>query len=347
MSATAIERATAAACWLLGAATAGVPLTQTYALARAVVREAVERWPEWWDTEAVGPPWREADVRMLDELHGGLKRLGLVRRRGRKLLTTKRGSELARNPAALLEQLAADLGGGKEFGEVVASAVVDALLASDTCRHAELRRAAAEAASWDGWTDEFGQPPRADAMSWDVSEILARGEAYGLIERRPDPSGHRWSTVFALTEAGRPLLASGTAEPTTGEVLVFDAELVSAEGVSARLAVGAEQHLTALHDAIQRAFGWFDDHLYSFWLDGQFWGDKSQEFTTPDVPDEAPATADVPMAELGLRPGARIAYIFDFGDEWRVLLTLRERVPADGGPYPRVLERVGEAPPQY
>lgn len=111
--------------------------------------------------------------------------------------------------------------------------------------------------------------------------------------------------------------------------------------------MGAEQHLTVLHDVIQEAFGWLDDHLYSFWLDGQFWGDSAQEFTIPIEPDGRAATADLPIAELGISLGARLAYVFDFGDEWRVLLTLREQTETDGGTYPRVVERVGAAPPQY
>jgi predicted nucleotidyltransferase len=32
------------------------------------------------------------------------------------------------------------------------------------------------------------------------------------------------------------------------------------------------------------------------------------------------------LAELRLKVGARIAYVFDYGDDWRVMLTLRERV---------------------
>lgn len=50
---------------------------------------------------------------------------------------------------------------------------------------------------------------------------------------------------------------------------------------------------------------------------------------------------------LRLAKGQRIAYVFDFGDEWRVRLTLRQIIADDGGMYPRLLESVGEAPPQY
>jgi hypothetical protein len=65
------------------------------------------------------------------------------------------------------------------------------------------------------------------------------------------------------------------------------------------------------------------------------------------VPETEGPEADVPLAELGLEPGARIAYVFDYGDEWRVELTLRERDEADGGQYPRILSREGTAPRQY
>lgn len=108
-----------------------------------------------------------------------------------------------------------------------------------------------------------------------------------------------------------------------------------------------QQHLTVLHDAIQDAFGWYDDHHYSFWLDRQFWGNDAHEFTSPIEPDGPAATADLPIAELGIAPGGCLAYVFDFGDERRVLLTLRELSECDGGAYPRVVERIGSAPPQY
>ena len=143
------------------------------------------------------------------------------------------------------------------------------------------------------------------------------------------------------------MFGAGPQDSRSMTVLIFDAQLLNVPGVSARVAVGAEQHLTALHDAIQEAFGWEDDHLYSFWLDNTFWGDSGSEITSPLVPDEAPRTADLPIAELDLQPGRQIAYVFDFGDEWRVRLTLQATEPGDGGRYPRVVERTGQAPPQY
>jgi hypothetical protein len=45
--------------------------------------------------------------------------------------------------------------------------------------------------------------------------------------------------------------------------------------------------------------------------------------------------------------GEKLAYLFDFGDECRVLLTLKTIRADDGRPYPLVLAAVGDAPPQY
>jgi hypothetical protein len=67
----------------------------------------------------------------------------------------------------------------------------------------------------------------------------------------------------------------------------------------------------------------------------------------PGDPDEGRRTADVPLAELDLVVGAKIAYVLDFGDDWRVRPTRREQTQPDGGTYPRVLQRDGIAPPQY
>ena len=142
------------------------------------------------------------------------------------------------------------------------------------------------------------------------------------------------------------VLGRSRTDVTGRDVFVFDAELLNVGGVSARVAVAGHEHLTALHDAIQQAFNWENDHLYAFWPDGQFWGDAAAERVIPGAPDTDSKTADVPVDELRLKIGATIAYVFDYGDEWRVMLTLRERIEG-GGPIPRVSERRGKAPDQY
>jgi Plasmid pRiA4b ORF-3-like protein len=348
MTQAEIEKATAPALWLLGQSADGIPLTQTHALARTVVREAAERWPSWWDAELFGPPHRETDLAVLHALDDGLRRLRLVRRRGRRLMATARGRNLVADPAALLSVLAGDLGANDPFTDEIAAAVVDALRADEHCEHDDLASAATARVRRTGWHDPDGKPPTVRDVSWIVGDVLRRGEAYGLIQRHPDPAQPRLrGRRIALSDGGRLVLGADLPGSLGTPVLIFYAKLMNAHNVKARLAVRADQHLTALHDAIQEAFGWYDDHLYSFWLDGTFWGDRSAEITSPHVPDEGIRTADLPIAELALASGAKIAYVFDFGDEWRVELELKGTEEPDGERYPRVLERTGRAPPQY
>lgn len=131
------------------------------------------------------------------------------------------------------------------------------------------------------------------------------------------------------------------------EVYVFDTKLESHvdRPVTRRLALSSDRTLVDLHRLIQEAFEWDDDHLYSFWLDGRFWGDKQGEYSAPFELEETGAKgAGVELGRLGLQKGQRIAYVFDFGDEWRVSMKLREtRQSGETG----ILERKGDPPPQY
>jgi hypothetical protein len=340
-----IDEATAVVRWLLEGGLDGLGLTKTHALRRAVVREAAERWPDWWRQELFGPPHREAELPVLAEVHAALRRLRLMRRQREKLLTTARGRELLADPEALLKLLHDDLGADGFDGDswllIEETLHEQGPLESDLLTEVVGRLLIVE-----GWRGADGAPIEGWALFGALHPVLCRAEGYGLVRR------HREPLTFELTAAGKALAAlEPSAAVTTAAAgdaaLIFDAELLNVRGVRARLAVLERQPLTALHDAIQQAFGWYDDHLYSFWLDGSFFGSDEAELTTPHTPDEGIATADVPLAELDLHPGQRIGYVFDFGDDWRVRLTVRERVAAEPGDHPRVLERHGTPPPQY
>lgn len=135
----------------------------------------------------------------------------------------------------------------------------------------------------------------------------------------------------------------------------FEAELVGSPDVSRRIEVRGDQSLLDLHQAIFDAFGWWEQHLFAFWLSGEFWGKR--EYAHPFALESNPLaafhdgpqakSADVRVDRLKLKHGQPIAYVHDFGDEWRVALRLVEIGAADGEHYPRILEQRGEAPPQY
>ncbi|MEA2186659.1 MAG: hypothetical protein QOK16_1670 [Solirubrobacteraceae bacterium] len=132
--------------------------------------------------------------------------------------------------------------------------------------------------------------------------------------------------------------------------LVFTAELIGFEGVRRTIAIRDDLTLVDLHYALQSAFHWDDDHLYAFWLDGAFWATDCDHYLHPlhdQSGDRLCKSAYTPLVELRLDVGRSIAYVFDFASEWRVQLTV-QRVGAGSGRVPsRVLEFVGQAPPQY
>ena len=67
-------------------------LTQTGALPRVLVRAAVERYPDWWDTATVGPPYQKAELHPLCVLHDFIDQLRLARRQ-RSILQQRRKDE--------------------------------------------------------------------------------------------------------------------------------------------------------------------------------------------------------------------------------------------------------------
>lgn len=140
--------------------------------------------------------------------------------------------------------------------------------------------------------------------------------------------------------------------------LTFETDLVGVPGVRRTIAVLATQTLDDLHHAIRSAHDWDDEHLYSFWLKGRYWERDGSEYTHPFhaatpsplgpfASGPPPRSAAVRLDRLRLKLGQRIAYVFDFGDEWRVDLRLLGIAAAQDGAYPRIVASTGEAPPQY
>lgn len=127
---------------------------------------------------------------------------------------------------------------------------------------------------------------------------------------------------------------------------VFDAELLDTSA-GCTVALRDDQTLVDLHETLRRTFHWYDDHLFSFWLSGEFWANDGSERTAPYELEPGQESAAVQLGSLDLREGQAIAYVFDFGDEWRVSLNLTAIRPPTASKHPAVLERRGDAPPQY
>jgi hypothetical protein len=134
-------------------------------------------------------------------------------------------------------------------------------------------------------------------------------------------------------------------------LLIFSPDTGEPESPVVRtIALREDQTLEQLHEALRLAFGWADPHLYSFWLSGKFWDGRETEYTAPFEIDEMgkeKRSARVAIGELGLRKGKTIAYLFDFGDEWRLPLKVVDRWEVGDDSYPMLVEAEGVPPPQY
>ena len=148
-----------------------------------------------------------------------------------------------------------------------------------------------------------------------------------------------------------PLLPEGELEKTLPRegvkfvdgTYVFKVSL--AKDLWRRIEIAADHTLLDLHRAIQKAYNFDDDHLYSFFMDGRAW--SYERFVSP-YEEEGPWVDDVRIGELGLFIGQNILYLFDYGDEWHFRVELEEiRTEGRKPREPKIIEKKGEAPEQY
>lgn len=150
------------------------------------------------------------------------------------------------------------------------------------------------------------------------------------------------------------------------------------------IAVVAENTLSDLHYAIQHAFGWDADHLYSFFMHGgrddqryaihcpeldasgnfDLWSMPIIDIEDDIIRIQQPSGQDVSSVDgdengelyttttligtLGLVPKHSFIYFFDYGDSHEFNITVIGIEPQfDDSGYPRIVESKGKAPIQY
>ena len=116
--------------------------------------------------------------------------------------------------------------------------------------------------------------------------------------------------------------------------------------VSRDILIAADQSLHDLHLAIQEAYRWDNDHLYSFFMSGKAW-DSRTEIGSP-WSDSRRYADEVKLSSLKLRKGRKFLYLFDYGDNHEFDVEVLE-LNAEGAPgtYPRTVGKKGRAPKQY
>ncbi len=135
---------------------------------------------------------------------------------------------------------------------------------------------------------------------------------------------------------------SGVAASLPGNYLF---KVALAGSVWRKIKLSANHTLHDLHQAIQGAYGFADDHLYAFFMDGKPY--SQQRINSPGS-ERGPYADRALIGQLGLSLGGQFLYLFDFGDEWRFRISLEEiyetEEPLAG---PELVAGKGRAPEQY
>ena len=105
-----------------------------------------------------------------------------------------------------------------------------------------------------------------------------------------------------------------------------------------------DDSLYDLHDAIQRAVSFGDDHLFSFTVGA---GMMKRTYLHPEAMNRSTdLSADTRLCELNLRKGQKFTYLFDFGDMWHFDICVLE-IREGAVEAPEVIKAMGDAPEQY
>jgi hypothetical protein len=171
-------------------------------------------------------------------------------------------------------------------------------------------------------------------------------------EVRFPPLGYDWSADLAEEPGGYGDEIEEPDEPAPAGAATtlyrFQVKLAWLQSVWRRIELRGDQTLHDLHNVIQEAFDWDDDHLYAFFLSGKAW-DEDSAYESP-YSEDGRSAARYRLASLPLRRGKQFLYIFDFGDELRHQIKLEAITPGGvdaNAAYPRIVERHGASVPQY
>ncbi len=183
--------------WLLRKAAddGGIPLTQSYTLARAVVAEGCQRFD--WPT-VTGRPRSESDILEAWTLRTMIRELGAVRRQGRRLCLTSAGKDLAgANTSAMWSAvMPAVLPASR--AEAAAAEIGLLFLMTRSPSADDLAVGVADAMAAEGWhSPDSGQPIDSGATGWLLGELHRRLRLLGLLDQR------RGAASARLTGPGR------------------------------------------------------------------------------------------------------------------------------------------------
>jgi hypothetical protein len=178
-----------------------------------------------------------------------------------------------------------------------------------------------------------------DAKREFPEEVVAQLSEIAMYDKAFIP---RFHARQALRAANLP-----TPVDSPDNIYAFKVKFKHAKSIYRVIELTSEQTLEDLRLTIQRAIHWNDNHLYSFFLNGQRW-DQKFEYTSSRSEEAERFARDGVIGELGITQGHKFLYLFDYGDSHEFEIEVLSVSPrGKNAKYPRVVESKGKAPAQY
>jgi len=92
-----------------------------------------------------------------------------------------------------------------------------------------------------------------------------------------------------------------------------------------RLLVPASMTLAKLHDILQTTMGWHDCHMHEFRAGERHFGRPDPEDISMGMQVEN--ERNIRLSSVLRRPGAKLIYTYDFGDNWEHAIVLEKLLP--------------------
>jgi len=193
-------------------------------------------------------------------------------------------------------------------------------------------------------------PNDPDALQWLIQNVapgkleypLVGGKSFGpMLFEEYEAEREALSAKPQSKPAGKPGILTLTIECQWGPTMAEPCERV--------IEVRGDMTLLGLHDVIQQAVKFDDDHCFEFFI-GRHERDRKIIFGESGEGRFDGALEKVQLFKIWPLPkGTFLFYWFDFGDDWkfRIRKAKAGKPPAKGVKYPRLIKKVGPNPVQY
>lgn len=164
-------------------------------------------------------------------------------------------------------------------------------------------------------------------------------------QQDPDTAGALWEPE----PASRPELRL----PALKDPQLFRVRIVlngSDPAIWRQLNVRSDLTLDQVHQAVQCAFYWVDYHLHKFAVGGVPSSNSSQHFLCSfdiEEGDQGVPDTEVELSETMQTPGETLHYLYDYGDNWHLTITLEKVLPLpEDAPWAECVDGRRAAPPE-